>query len=50
VMLSKEIFKVQLNWVTFFSNSVIWLSLAGLALTIFSSVYFYTKYRSSVLK
>lgn len=50
VMLSKEIFKVQLNWVTFFSNSVIWLSLAGLALTIFSSVYFYAKYRSLVLK
>ena len=50
VMLSKEIFKVQLNWVTFFSTSVIWLSLAGLALTIFSSVYFYAKYRSLVLK
>ena len=50
VMLSKEIFKVQLNWVTFFSNSVIWLSLAGLALTIFSSVYFYAKYRTLVLK
>jgi MFS family permease len=50
VMLSKEIFKVQLNWVTFFSNSVIWLSLAGLALTIFSSFYFYAKYRTLVLK
>ena len=50
VMLSKEIFKVQLNWVTFFSNSVIWLSLVGLALTIFSSVYFYAKYRTLVLK
>lgn len=50
VMLSKEIFKVQLNWVTFFSNSVIWLSLVGLALTIFSSVYFYAKYRNLVLK
>ena len=50
VMLSKEIFKVQLNWVTFFSTSVIWLSIAGLALTIFSSVYFYTKYRTLVLK
>ncbi len=50
VMLSKEIFKVQLNWVTFFSTSVIWLSIAGLALTIFSSVYFYAKYRSLVLK
>ena len=50
VMLSKEIFKIQLNWVTFFSNSVIWLSLVGLALTIFSSVYFYAKYRTLVLK
>ena len=50
VMLSKEIFKIQLNWVTFFSTSVIWLSIAGLALTIFSSVYFYTKYRTLVLK
>ena len=50
VMMSKEIFKVQLNWVTFFSNSVIWLSLAGLALTIFSSFYFYAKYRTLVLK
>ncbi|WP_306551669.1 DUF5690 family protein [Daejeonella sp.] len=50
VMLCKEIFKVQLNWVTFFSNSVIWLSLVGLALTIFSSVYFYAKYRTLVLK
>lgn len=50
VMLSKEIFKVQLNWVTFFSNSVIWLSLAGLALTIFSSVYFHAKYKALVVK
>jgi hypothetical protein len=44
VMLSKEIFKVELNWVTFFSNSVIWLSLVGLALTVFSALYFYSKY------
>jgi MFS family permease len=48
VMLSKEIFKVQLNWVTFFSNSVIWLSLVGLALTLFSAIYFYTKYEALV--
>lgn len=46
VMLSKEIFKVQLNWVTFFSTSVIWLSVAGLALTIFSVVYFIAKYKA----
>ncbi|WP_276363419.1 DUF5690 family protein [Daejeonella sp. H1SJ63] len=50
VMLSKEIFKVQLNWVTFFSNSVIILSVVGLLLTVFSSVYFLTKYRSLVQK
>jgi MFS family permease len=49
VMLSKEIFKVQLNWVTFFSNSVIGLSVAGLALTVFSFIYFYAKYKSLVL-
>lgn len=48
VMLSKEVFKVQLNWVTFFSNSVIWLSLLGLALTLFSAIYFYTKYEALV--
>lgn len=48
VMLSKEILKVQLNWVTFFSTSVIGLSIAGLALTIFSFIYFYTKYKAMV--
>lgn len=48
VMLSKEIFKVKLNWVTFFSNSVIWLSLVGLALTLFSAIYFFTKYEALV--
>ena len=46
VLLSKEIFKVQHNWVSFFSNSVIALSIAGLALTVFSAVYFKRKYRT----
>ena len=46
VLLSKEIFKVQLNWVSFFSNSVIALSIAGLALTVFSAIYFKRKYRT----
>ena len=50
VMMSKEIFKVQLNWVTFFSNSVIILSIFGLLLTIFSAIYFSGKYKSMVLK
>lgn len=45
VMLSKEIFQVKLNWVTFFSNSVIILSVAGLILTIFSAWYFSSKYK-----
>lgn len=48
VMFSKEIFKVQLNWVNFFSNSVIGLSVIGLVLTIFSFLYFYKKYKAIV--
>jgi MFS family permease len=44
VLLSKEIFRVQLNWVTFFSNSVIGLSAVGILLTAFSMVYFGRKY------
>lgn len=44
VLFSKEIFRVQLNWVTFFSNSVIGLSAVGILLTAFSMVYFRKKY------
>ena len=40
VLLSKEFFKVKLNWVTFFSNSVLWLSVAGSLFTLFSAAYF----------
>lgn len=50
VLVAKEIFRVKLNWVTFYSNSVIILSVAGLALTIFSAIYFIAKYRSAALK
>lgn len=50
VMLSKEIFKIRLNWVTFFSNSVIILSVFGLILTMFSAIYFSAKYKTMVLK
>jgi MFS family permease len=46
VLFSKEIFKVELNWVTFFSNSVIALSAIGLVLTLFSAIYFARKYRA----
>jgi len=45
VLLSKEIFKVQLNWTNFFSNSVIFLSIFGIILTLFSLYYFSRKYR-----
>lgn len=43
VLLSKEIFTVKLNWVSFFSNSVIWLSIAGILITLFSAYYFAAK-------
>jgi len=45
VLLSKEIFKVQLNWTNFFSNSVVFLSVIGIILTLFSLYYFSRKYR-----
>jgi MFS family permease len=44
VLLSKEIFKIKLNWVTFFSNSVLILSVIGGVLTLFSLYYFTRKY------
>jgi MFS family permease len=47
VLLSKEIFKVQLNWVSFFSNSVIALSVIGVLLTVFSAVYFRLKHKQA---
>ena len=46
VLLCKEIFKVKLNWVSFFSNSVMILSIAGLLITLYASRYFYKKYKT----
>ena len=43
VLLSKEIFKVKLNWVQFFSNSVMILSAIGLLLTGLAAWYFKKK-------
>jgi MFS family permease len=48
VLFSKEIFKVQLNWVTFFSQSVMILSVAGVALTLYSAFYFWQKERNII--
>ncbi|MEJ5994760.1 DUF5690 family protein [Pedobacter sp. Du54] len=45
VLLSKEIFKIQLNWVTFFSNSVVVLSVMGSLITLYSLYYFSKKYK-----
>lgn len=45
VLFAKEIFKVKLNWVDFFSNSVIALSAIGLLLTLFSGIYFALKFK-----
>lgn len=46
VLASKEIFKVQLKWVTFFSSSVIILSVVGVVLTFYSLYYFSKKYKT----
>ncbi len=48
VLMSKEIFKIQLNWVTFFSNSVVILSIVGGLITLFSLVYFTKKYQKLI--
>ncbi len=50
VLFSKEIFRVQLNWVAFFSNSVIGLSAIGMLLTAFSMIYFRRKYEKTITK
>jgi MFS family permease len=47
VLIGKEIFKIQLNWVTFYSNSVIVLSLMGILITLFCLYYFTKKYKKS---
>lgn len=50
VLVSKEVFKVKLNWVNFFSTSVIWLSLAGVIMTLFSVVYFARKQKKAAMR
>jgi MFS family permease len=50
VLLSKEVFKVKLNWVTFFSSSVMILSVVGVVLTFYSLYYFSRKYKTMIGK
>jgi hypothetical protein len=44
VLMSKELFRVQLNWVNFFAQSVQILSIAGVAITLFATIYFVRKH------
>lgn len=43
VLVSKEVFKIKMNWVQFYSTSVLWLSAVGLFITIYAMVYFRRK-------
>ncbi|MEJ8816852.1 DUF5690 family protein [Lacibacter sp. H407] len=45
VMLSKELLKLQLNWVSFYSQLVIVFAVAGIIASIFSLFYFNRKYQ-----
>lgn len=45
VLFGKEIFKIQLHWVSFYSQSVMALSLCGIIGTIISGIYFFSKYK-----
>lgn len=45
VMLSKEIFKLQLNWVSFYTQVVIIFAVVGILVSVFSFFYFNQKYR-----
>ena len=45
VMLSKELFKLQLNWVSFYSQLVMIFAVIGIIVSIFSLYYFNQKYR-----
>jgi MFS family permease len=46
VMLTKEIFKIKMNWVEFFTTAVMILSLIGVAITLFSAFYFSKKHKT----
>jgi len=47
VLVTKEILHVKLQWVSFYSGGVIILSIAGIAGTLVSLVYFSNKYKKS---
>ena len=47
VLLSKEVFHIRLQWVSFFSNAVIGLSFFGVIATAFSAMYFLKRHKKS---
>ncbi len=48
VVLTKEILRLQVNWVSFYSTAVIILSVVGVAGTILSLLYFNRKYKLTI--
>ena len=45
VMLTKELLKLQLNWVSFYSQLVIVFAVVGVVASLFSLLYFNRKYK-----
>ncbi len=49
VLFGKEIFRIKLHWVSFYSQSVLILSLIGMAGTLFSAIWFFFKYKKAII-
>jgi hypothetical protein len=49
VLLGKEIFTIQLHWVSFYSQSVLLLSILGIIGTAISGIYFLSKYKRTAI-
>ena len=47
VLLGKEVFHIQLQWVSFFSNAVIGFSIFGVIATVFSAMYFLNRHKKN---
>ncbi len=49
VLFGKEIFNIQLHWVSFYSQSVLTLSVLGIIGTLISGIYFISKYKRTTI-
>ncbi|HVY73271.1 MAG TPA: DUF5690 family protein [Puia sp.] len=49
VLVSKEILKIKMQWTSFYSHGVVWLSVLGVGGAILSLVYFAGKYKKQVV-